>query len=137
MVVVFFSVVEGFVLIEVVEEVVWPLNSIFDDVVAEIVEDVVDVDVVDVVVFEEEEVEGDDSPNDEETVPKSDRKVVHAIMVWYREFLWILYQRVNYVNQDLLVDVDGAGIYFVLFRIFPHIVCLVMIPFPQLWQREH
>ena len=81
MVVVFFSVVEGFVLIEVVEEVVWPLDSIFDDVVAEIVEDAVDVDVVDVVVIEEEEVEGDGSPNDEETVPKSDRKVVHAIKV--------------------------------------------------------
>ena len=82
MVVVFFSVVEGFVFIEVVEEVVWPLNSTFDDAVADTVEDLVDVDVVDVVVFVEEEVEGEDSPDDEETVPKSDRKVVLAIQVF-------------------------------------------------------
>ena len=74
-VVVFLSVVDGLALIEVVEDVLWLVNSTFDEVVADVVEDAVDVDVVNVVVFVEVEVEREDSPDDEETVPKSDRKV--------------------------------------------------------------
>ena len=73
-VVVFLSVVDGLALIEVVEDVLWLVNSTFDEVVADVVEDAVDVDVVNVVVFVEVEVEREDSPDDEETVPKSDRK---------------------------------------------------------------
>ena len=82
-VVVFFSVVDGLVLIEVVEEEVWLLNSTFDEVVADGVEVAGDVDVVDVVVFVEVEDEGEDSPDDDETVPKSDGKVLHTIKSWY------------------------------------------------------
>ena len=74
-VVVFLSVVDGLALIEVVEDVLWLVNSTFDEVVADVVEDAVDVDVVNVVVFVEVEVEREDSPDDEETVPKSYRKV--------------------------------------------------------------
>ena len=81
-VVVFFSVVDGLVLIEVVEEEVWLLNSTFDEVVADGVEVAGDVDVVDVVVFVEVGDEGEDSPDDDETVPKSDGKVLHAIKSW-------------------------------------------------------
>ena len=81
-VVVFFSVVDGLVLIEVVEEEVWLLNSTFDEAVADGVEVAVDVDVVDVVVFVEVGDEGEDSPDDDETVPKSDGKVLHAIKSW-------------------------------------------------------
>ena len=74
-VVVFLSVVDGLALIDVVEDVLWLVNSTFDEVLADVVEDAVDVDVVNVVVFVEVEVEREDSPDDEETVPKSDMKV--------------------------------------------------------------